>query len=634
MKCEGDFCFFGHRSVWNRRAALMPYFLNSLPILLCSFFLATTYGEELGTATVIMDQAPIQMGTKVIAEAKKGEELVVSEVNGEWYRVIPSQGWIHAKFIQFHKAATAKKGFSVFSESEFSGQFKIRLLKEAILADNIPLPAARSELESLNNLLKGRSLHLQPKLCNICPPEAVDLSKRESTLELEERIKLNRLILEAAYPLECPKTARESHVKAASALAQSVMNTGKVGSSEFVVLDFIRDDRPKYALLNAIRADGIAIPKATTELKSLNSLLRGSELSKLRTRVSLPKEADDLVAREANLTEEERVTLNRLTLEAVYFKQCPKKKTREDIEKRKAGGLNLYDELTDESKKPDPMDETTQIMAKAYFKERYSDYINCKLSGASKIECAEHILRDLISSYSQSTKEYSKLIDLAARVNLPKLVWLHDKYKVGPPYAIMQIYDETGGAFEKLALYKGQLPEREAVGGESFRVNIVEDLDGVTNTIGNARLAEIAELRVKKPNNLTDAEKVQLDDRLVAKMFEYYLKSELLTLRQGKEFEVWQRRNLYQMVYLWHYTKEQPQFRDSLLRGYEIAIRGTALTLQDKTELREFFATKNKGLSKYEILCRACFEEMRYGKIDEKMEEVRQSQAAFKKPLK
>lgn len=64
--------------------------------------------EGIGTATVISDEAPIQTGTNVIARIKKDAELSVYEVKEEWYRVMP-QGWIHGRFVQFHKAPAATK---------------------------------------------------------------------------------------------------------------------------------------------------------------------------------------------------------------------------------------------------------------------------------------------------------------------------------------------------------------------------------------------------------------------------------------------------------------------------------------------------------------------------------------------
>ncbi|MCX6911331.1 MAG: Amuc_1100 family pilus-like protein, partial [Verrucomicrobia bacterium] len=93
-----------------------------------------------------------------------------------------------------------------FLVGEFGGQFTTRGLIAAITADGIAVPTAPSEIESLNNLLIGSSLHSKfPRITKT--KEVEDLIKRESTLSSKERIELNRLILEAAYALKCPKKA-------------------------------------------------------------------------------------------------------------------------------------------------------------------------------------------------------------------------------------------------------------------------------------------------------------------------------------------------------------------------------------------------------------------------------------------
>jgi len=91
-----------------------------------------------------------------------------------------------------------------FLVGEFVGPFTTRDLIAAITADGIEVPKATSEIESLNNLLSGSSLRSKfPRIS--LSKETEDFLKRELTLNSEERKQLNRLILEAAYPLKCPK---------------------------------------------------------------------------------------------------------------------------------------------------------------------------------------------------------------------------------------------------------------------------------------------------------------------------------------------------------------------------------------------------------------------------------------------
>jgi photosystem II stability/assembly factor-like uncharacterized protein len=65
----------------------------SLTLIPCS-------AQTPSTVTVIAEQAPVQIGQKVIATVKKGEDLKVVEIKGDWYCVLPSRGWIHKQFLQ------------------------------------------------------------------------------------------------------------------------------------------------------------------------------------------------------------------------------------------------------------------------------------------------------------------------------------------------------------------------------------------------------------------------------------------------------------------------------------------------------------------------------------------------------
>lgn len=56
---------------------------------------------------VTVDQAPIMQGKERIATAKKGDVFSATSVNGDWYGVLPSHGWIHKSNVQIQSATTA-----------------------------------------------------------------------------------------------------------------------------------------------------------------------------------------------------------------------------------------------------------------------------------------------------------------------------------------------------------------------------------------------------------------------------------------------------------------------------------------------------------------------------------------------
>jgi hypothetical protein len=65
--------------------------------------------ENLGSVIVVKDQVPIQLGEKIIARARQGEELKVEEIKGDWYCVLPTRGWIHVSFLQFQAPKPAEQ---------------------------------------------------------------------------------------------------------------------------------------------------------------------------------------------------------------------------------------------------------------------------------------------------------------------------------------------------------------------------------------------------------------------------------------------------------------------------------------------------------------------------------------------
>jgi len=70
------------------------------------------------TVTVIAEQAPVQIGQKVIATVKKGEQLKVVEIKGDWYCVLPSRGWIHKQFLRFETPSPEKASASAQPQAD------------------------------------------------------------------------------------------------------------------------------------------------------------------------------------------------------------------------------------------------------------------------------------------------------------------------------------------------------------------------------------------------------------------------------------------------------------------------------------------------------------------------------------
>jgi len=91
-----------------------------------------------------------------------------------------------------------------FQADEFRGQYIARDLVAAMTAKGIDVPRAASEIESLNKVVRGPSLAFEYPFLSL-PEEASELRKRQSTLNAEERLRLNRFILENAFPRHCPR---------------------------------------------------------------------------------------------------------------------------------------------------------------------------------------------------------------------------------------------------------------------------------------------------------------------------------------------------------------------------------------------------------------------------------------------
>ncbi|MFA6560821.1 MAG: penicillin-binding protein 2 [Verrucomicrobiia bacterium] len=106
------------------------------------------------------------------------------------------------------KTGTAQKiegsGSYEFQPLEFTGQFTTRALLDTLVTDGFTVQKASLEIESLNLLLKSDSVHQRFKGM-VMPKNVVSLTRNVLSLKPRDLIKLNRVILETAYPHKCPK---------------------------------------------------------------------------------------------------------------------------------------------------------------------------------------------------------------------------------------------------------------------------------------------------------------------------------------------------------------------------------------------------------------------------------------------
>lgn len=98
------------------------------------------------------------------------------------------------------------------------------------------------------------------------------------------------------------------------------------GSDDFFLGEFSMG-YTTHGLLAAIAADGIEIPKTTTEIESLNLLLKTNKLHEKYKNIPMnfsePQMVRDLMRRASSLTEKERIRLNRFVLQEVHQQKCP-----------------------------------------------------------------------------------------------------------------------------------------------------------------------------------------------------------------------------------------------------------------------------------------------------------------------
>ncbi len=62
----------------------------------------------LGRVTIISESAPIMLGEKTVATAKKGDVFDVMAIQGNFYGVLPSRGWVNKKHVRFEEGDAGK----------------------------------------------------------------------------------------------------------------------------------------------------------------------------------------------------------------------------------------------------------------------------------------------------------------------------------------------------------------------------------------------------------------------------------------------------------------------------------------------------------------------------------------------
>lgn len=87
---------------------------------------------------------------------------------------------------------------------EFTDILPASGLLKAINNTGISVTKGKDDIDTLNNLLKTKRLRNAFPSVQLSP-KAADLIKREAELTENELMQLNWLVLETAYPRQCPK---------------------------------------------------------------------------------------------------------------------------------------------------------------------------------------------------------------------------------------------------------------------------------------------------------------------------------------------------------------------------------------------------------------------------------------------
>ena len=240
----------------------------------------------------------------------------------------------------------SKESSYLFFESEFKGEFTTDKLISGITGRGILVPSASTHITSLNKLLRGKAFYWRFSGIDMSW-EVKDLIRRLASLHENEYIKLNRLVLEEAFPRECPKSPKEEYPYSVEPSFNEPTKKDKVmdtirqafekeiyedlsevkariyGFHAFFKKDEFHGQFTVEGLLAAIRKDGILVPSASEELEALNELLTGNSLRKSFPNVNISEKAQYLINKN-KLDRYGRIYLNRLLLEDAYLLKCPR----------------------------------------------------------------------------------------------------------------------------------------------------------------------------------------------------------------------------------------------------------------------------------------------------------------------
>jgi len=169
--------------------------------------------------------------------------VVACPTCGESFHVPPPRktGLIASLFKNLGKISGTIATPYWFWLGEFGGKLTTGNLVKALAADGIEVPKATGyfgqgagqyliqvtcEIESLNKLLSGSVLTQTGSQVSL-PDDGMDLLLQAANLTESERAKLNRLILEAAFPKQCPKRKRQKALNMDGEFEEAGMLAGR-----------------------------------------------------------------------------------------------------------------------------------------------------------------------------------------------------------------------------------------------------------------------------------------------------------------------------------------------------------------------------------------------------------------------
>ena len=118
-----------------------------------------------------------------------------------------------------------------------------------------------------------------------------------------------------------PLTEEQAWIKFINQGSPTIWATITISPAMFFK-DQFQDRLPPFALLSDLRSSGISIPEGRNDIDKLNALLRQQGLRHELPSHTLPRAANELVKKEATLSEAALMKLNRYALEAAFM-ACP-----------------------------------------------------------------------------------------------------------------------------------------------------------------------------------------------------------------------------------------------------------------------------------------------------------------------